>query len=404
MKNLVARRYLIFSVVVILICMICMLGFNIYQDVEYKNSLNQYAYTMVEMVKEKYPEVSEEEIVDLINADNIEGSNDVLADYGISDDVYVFGKMEHTRIVTVVGNLAILTGLGALLLVVFCIYTSKRKKKIDELDRYIQDVSNKMYEIGIDKESEDELNRLKDSLYKITVMLKEDSESKRKQNEAILELVSDISHQLKTPITSIQILLDNILENDDMDSDTRRKFTLEILRQVKGMNFLIFSLLKLSKLDACVVEFDNEKINVNAMIADVLADLDVLVELKCLDVHVDISDEISFDGDYSWNKEAVLNIVKNAVEYSAEGKNIFISAEENDLYTKIVIRDEGKGIDEKDLPHVFERFYKRNNSAEDSFGIGLALSKSIVEKQDGFISVDSKVGVGTVFTIKYFRR
>ena len=303
-----------------------------------------------------------------------------------------------------IGNLAILTGLGVLLLVVFCIYTSKRKKKIDELDRYIQDVSNKMYEIGIDKESEDELNRLKDSLYKITVMLKEDSESKRKQNEAILELVSDISHQLKTPITSIQILLDNILENDDMDSDTRRKFTLEILRQVKGMNFLIFSLLKLSKLDACVVEFDNEKINVNAMIADVLAGLDVLVELKCLDVHVDISDEISFDGDYSWNKEAVLNIVKNAVEYSAEGKNIFISAEENDLYTKIVIRDEGKGIDEKDLPHVFERFYKRNNSAEDSFGIGLALSKSIIEKQEGFISVDSKVGVGTVFTIKYFRR
>lgn len=240
--------------------MICMLGFNIYQDVEYKNSLNRYAYTMVEMVKEKYPEVSEEEIVEFINADNIEGSNDVLADYGISDDLYVFRKMEHTRRVTVIGNLAILIGLGALLLVVFCIYTSKRKKKIDELDRYIQDVSNKMCEIGIDKESEDELNRLKDSLYKITVMLKEDSESKRKQNEAILELVSDISHQLKTPITSIQILLDNILENDDMDSDTRRKFTLEILRQVKGMNFLIFSLLKLSKLDACVVEFDNEKL------------------------------------------------------------------------------------------------------------------------------------------------
>ena len=157
-------------------------------------------------------------------------------------------------------------------------------------------------------------------------------------------------------------------------------------------------------MDACVVEFDNEKINVNAMIADILADLDVLIELKRLDVHVDISDEISFDGNYSWNKEAVLNVVKNAVEYTVEGKNIFISAEENDLYTKIVIRDEGKGIDEKDLPHVFERFYKRNNSAEDSFGIGLALSKSIIEKQDGFISVDSKVGVGTVFTIKYFRR
>ena len=403
MKNLVARRYLIFSGIVILICMACMIGFNIYQDAEYREALNKYACAMVEMVKEKYPEVSEEEIVELVNAEAVEGSDDVLADYGISGDVYVFKSMEHTRRVTVIGNLAILAGLGVLLLIVFGVYTNKRKRKIDELDRYIQDVSYKMYEIGIDKESEDELNRLKDSLYKITVMLKEDSESKRKQNEAILELVSDISHQLKTPITSIQILLDNILENENMDSDTRRKFSLEILRQVKGMNFLIFSLLKLSKLDACVVEFDNEKISVNKLIADILADLDVLIELKHLDVHVDVSENVRFDGDYNWNKEVVLNIVKNAVEYTPDGKNIFIGAEENDLYTKIVIRDEGKGIDEKDLPHIFERFYKRGNSAEDSFGIGLALSKSIVEKQNGFVSVDSEVGKGTVFTVKYFK-
>lgn len=403
MKNLVARRYLIFSMVIILIFMSCMVGFNIYQDAEYKKALNKYACAVVEMVKEKYPEVSEEDIVKLVNAENVEDSDDVLADYGISGDVYVFKSMEHTRRVTVIGNIVILTMLGVLSLVVFGVYTSKRKRKIDELDRYIQDVSNKMYEIGIDKESEDELNRLKDSLYKITVMLKEDSESKRKQNEAILELVSDISHQLKTPITSIQILLDNILENENMDSDTRRKFTLEILRQVKGMNFLIFSLLKLSKLDACVVEFDNEEISVNKLVADILANLDVLIELKHLAVHVDIPDGVRFVGDYNWNKEAVLNIVKNAIEYTPDGKNIFISAEENDLYTKIEIRDEGKGIDEKDLPHIFERFYKRDNSAEDSFGIGLALSKSIVEKQNGFVSVDSEVGKGTIFTIKYFK-
>ena len=403
MKNLVARRYLIFSMVIILIFMSCMVGFNIYQDAEYKEALNKYACAVVEMVKEKYPEVSEEDIVKLVNAENVEDSDDVLADYGISGDVYVFKSMEHTRRVTAIGNIVILTMLGVLSLVVFGVYTSKRKRKIDELDRYIQDVSNKMYEIGIDKESEDELNRLKDSLYKITVMLKEDSESKRKQNEAILELVSDISHQLKTPITSIQILLDNILENENMDSDTRRKFTLEILRQVKGMNFLIFSLLKLSKLDACVVEFDNEEISANKLVADILANLDVLIELKHLDVHIDVPENVRFDGDYNWNKEAVLNIVKNAVEYTPDGKNIFIGAEENDLYTKIVIRDEGKGIDKKDLPHIFERFYKRDNSAEDSFGIGLALSKSIVEKQDGFVSVDSEVGKGTVFTVKYFK-
>lgn len=404
MKNLVARKYGVCFVVIILICGICICGFNIYQDMEYKDSLNQYACAMIEMVKEKYPEVSEEEIVELVNADSVNVSNNVLADYGISGDVYVINNMERIKMVTLIGNLVILIGLGVLLLIVFDVYTYKRKKKINELDRYIQDVSNRRYDIGIDKESEDELNRLKDSLYKITVMLKEDSENKRKQNEAILDLVSDISHQLKTPITSIQILLDNILENENMDSITRRKFTLETLRQVKGMNFLIFSLLKLSKLDACVVEFDNTKIVVNELISDILADLDVLIELKHLEVHVDIVDGVSFNGDYGWNKEAVLNIVKNAIEYTSDGKRIFISAEENDLYTKIVVRDEGKGIDEKNLPHIFERFYKRDNVTEDSFGIGLALSKSIIEKQDGAISVSSKLNEGTDFTIKYFKR
>ena len=110
MKNLVARRYLIFSGIVILICMACMIGFNIYQDVEYKETLNKYACAMVEMVKEKYPEVSEEEIVELVNAETVEGSDDVLADYGISGDVYVLKRIEyilHVKAIKIKQNLPV---------------------------------------------------------------------------------------------------------------------------------------------------------------------------------------------------------------------------------------------------------------------------------------------------------
>lgn len=402
MKNVVARKYILICVVITIVFSFVMWRSVVHQNKVYEKEINSTLVNIIGLIKEEYPNISDEEIIKILNNEEFsKDGTELLGKYGVSDEL-VIEKMQDTQAKFIIANVVIVVLCAGSIVCVFAIYLINRKKKINYLDSYLQKVSNGKYYTELEKESEDELNRLKDSLYKITVMLKEDSESKRLQNEAILNSVANISHQLKTPLTSIQILLDNIIESTDMNEDTRKKFTLEILRQVKGMNFLILALLKLSRLDAGVVEFENKEINLKNLVEDIISDLDVVVDIKQISIIKNIKD-VTITGDYNWNKEAILNIIKNAVEHTREGRNVYIDIDENDVYSKITVTDEGNGIAKKDLKHIFEKFYKATDSDPNSFGIGLALSKSIIEKQNGYISVDSKIGEGTTFIIKYLK-
>lgn len=402
MKNVVARKYILICVVITIVFSFVMWRSVVHQNKVYEKEINSTLVNIIGLIKEEYPNISDEEIIKILNNEEFsKDGTELLEKYGVSDEL-VIEKMQDRQAKFIIYNIVIIILCAGSIVSVFVIYLINRKKKINYLDSYLQKVSNGKYYTELEKESEDELNRLKDSLYKITVMLKEDAESKRLQNEAILNSVANISHQLKTPLTSIQILLDNIIESTDMNENTRKKFTLEILRQVKGMNFLILALLKLSRLDAGVVEFENKEINLKNLVEDIISDLDVVVDIKQISIIKNIKD-VTITGDYNWNKEAILNIIKNAVEHTQEGKNVYIDIDENDVYSKITVTDEGNGIAKKDLKHIFEKFYKATDSDSNSFGIGLALSKSIIEKQNGYISVDSKIGEGTTFIIKYLK-
>ena len=312
-------------------------------------------------------------------------------------------EIEKENRKTLFTNTCILVAFAVIMIVLFVIYLKQRQNKINQLDKYIQKISRRDYSLDIEECSEDELNSLKNSLYKITVLLKEEAENKKSQNEAILASVSDISHQLKTFLTSMQIILDNLLESKEMDEQTRERFLLEASKQIKGTNFLILSLLKLSKLDAKVVEFENQSINLEKMIDEILENLEVMIELKQIKIIKEIGVNTEIIGDYNWNKEAIQNIIKNAIEHTEEGKKVIIKVAKNDVYTSIAIQDEGEGIEKEELKHIFERFYKAKGANEESFGIGLSLSKSIIEKQNGYISVESEIGKGTTFTIKYLK-
>ncbi len=402
MKNVVARKYILICVVITIVFSFVMWRSVVHQNKVYEKEINSTLVNIIGLIKEEYPNISDEEIIKILNNEEFsKDGTELLEKYGVSDEL-VIEKMQDRQAKFIIYNIVIIILCAGSIVSVFFIYLINRKKKINYLDSYLQKVSNGKYYTELEKESEDELNRLKDSLYKITVMLKEDAESKRLQNETILNSVANISHQLKTPLTSIQILLDNIIESTDMNENTRKKFTLEILRQVKGMNFLILALLKLSRLDAGVVEFENKEINLKNLVEDIISDLDVVVDIKQISIIKNIKD-VTITGDYNWNKEAILNIIKNAVEHTQEGKNVYIDIDENDVYSKITVTDEGNGIAKKDLKHIFEKFYKVTDSDSNSFGIGLALSKSIIEKQNGYISVDSKIGEGTTFIIKYLK-
>ena len=292
---------------------------------------------------------------------------------------------------------------GATLIIAFIIYISNQNNKIDEIKKYINAVSNKDYSLDISDNGEDELSKLRNELYKITVMLKESAEISIKEKTQLSDSIADISHQIKTPITSIRIMLDNIKENPQMDEATKNEFINDISNQVDWISSLVISLLKLARLDAGVIELNRQEIKVEELVQNVVRNLAILLEVKNVSVEVNIPDGAVFFGDYNWQLEALTNIVKNSIEHSRENSKIYIIAESNNFFLKIIVKDEGNGILKEDIKHIFDRFYKSKNSSEDSIGIGLSLAKSIIEKDNGYIEVTSKLEKGTEFEIKYMR-
>ena len=234
-------------------------------------------------------------------------------------------------------------------------------------------------------------------------MLKESAEISIKEKTQLSDSIADISHQIKTPITSIRIMLDNIKENPQMDEATKNEFINDISNQVDWISSLVISLLKLARLDAGVIELNRQEIKVEELVQNVVRNLAILLEVKNVSVEVNIPDGAVFFGDYSWQLEALTNIVKNSIEHSRENSKIYIIAESNNFFLKIIVKDEGNGILKEDIKHIFDRFYKSKNSSEDSIGIGLSLAKSIIEKDNGYIEVTSKLEKGTEFEIKYMR-
>ena len=234
-------------------------------------------------------------------------------------------------------------------------------------------------------------------------MLKETAINSEKERNDLSNSIADISHQLKTPITSIRIMLDNIEESPNMDDTTRTEFIEEISKQVNWISSLVISLLKLAKFDAGAIVMKDAEINLNELIDNVLNNIAILIDVKNIRVEKNINNNIYINADYNWQLETFTNIIKNAVEHSKQNGTIYINVEDNLVFTRIKIRDNGEGISKKDIKHIFERFYKGQGSAESSIGIGLSLAKTIIEKENGSIKVQSEKGKETEFIIEYFK-
>ena len=233
-------------------------------------------------------------------------------------------------------------------------------------------------------------------------MLKEVAENARNQELSLKNSLEDISHQLKTPLTSIMIMLDNMIDNPEMDNQTRGEFIKDCKKEITNIHFLVQALLKLSKFDANTIQYHNQTVLVKELIEEAKNKVAVLCDLKNVDIQVQGNNTDTIYCDDKWQVEAITNLLKNAIEYSESEGRIEVNYVQNKLYAQIEIKDYGKGIDKNDLPHIFERFYKGINSSQDSVGIGLALAKKIIEKNDGSILVESELGKGTTFIIRYF--
>lgn len=376
------------------------------KEQEYQKIVNESIAEIVGKIKEEYPNVKEEEIIKILNESN-EGKSEgqkVLQKYGINiKENPAIEAMENQEQEIMIINVVSIGVSVILLLIIVNIYYHSRNQKIQEIIKYIEAINNKNYDLKIAENTEDDLSNFRNELYKIAIMLKEQASQSINDKKALQTSLEDISHQLKTPLTSISIMLDNIRENPNMDEHTRQEFIYEISRQINWINWLVISLLKLSKLDSNTAVFVQKEIKVEDLINNVVKNLAIPIDIKQQNVIVNGSSDVMFVGDYNWQLEALTNIVKNCIEHTVENKNIYINWEENNFYTKIVIKDEGVGIDKKDVKHIFERFYKGKNSSENSVGIGLALAKSIIEKDNGYIICASELGRGTTFEIKYMK-
>ena len=354
-------------------------------------------------IEKNYPNVSEKEIISILNSENeeIEDGKNTLIKYGINiENQNAIGQITNNKLL-IINILSIIILVFAILVILY-IYSRSESKKIKEIEKYIEAINNKNYTLKISENSEDEFSNISNELYKTTVMLKEQASNSQKSQKTLQTNIEDISHQLKTPLTSISIMLDNIIDNPDMEIETRQKFLHEINRQIEWFNWLVIALLKLSKIDSGTAVFTKKEINVEKIINHVIQNLAIPLDIKQQKIIVN-GNSSKFIGDYNWQLEALTNIVKNCIEHTPNHKNIYIEFEENNFYTKITIRDEGVGIAKEDIKHIFERFYKGKNSSENSIGIGLALSKSIIERDNGYIICSSKEGEGTTFEIKYMK-
>lgn len=291
---------------------------------------------------------------------------------------------------------------SALLITCSLVFTRWRYTEIGNLSSYLRQISNGNYTLDVRDNQEGELSILKNDIYKVTLMLSEHSALLQHDKVQLTNAISDISHQLKTPLTSMTVMAD-LLSEPELPPDKRTEFTRNIRIQLERIGWLVSSLLKFSKIDAGTVQFKKDSILVRTLFQKSLEPVLIPMDIKQQTVSIKGDDAVSFLGDLNWTAEAVINILKNCVEHTPEGGEISISFAENALYTEVIIADNGKGIPKEELPYVFQRFYKGKNVSEDSVGIGLALSHSIITSQNGDINIKSEKGIGTQFHIKIYK-
>ena len=389
----------------IIVWIVVVITFFIISFVDYKSYVritNNFTNNIISEVVKNYPDVTEEEIIEIINSSDNEAS-DILASFGIDiNSMGVLKSINDNFYRNLIINSIVLLVISIVIFLLIFFYDKKEKRELDKIIDYLKELNRGNYDLKIDLNSEGILSILKNEIYTTTVMLREMASREYLDKITLKENLANISHQLKTPLTSIAILVDNLCD-EEVDKKTELEFLNDIKRQVDNINYLVIVLLKLSRFDANVITFKKDDINVKKLILECMKNLDVIREVKNINIHVSGANDVEFIGDYKWESEAISNIIKNAIEHTLNDKNMYISFKDKSIYTEIIIEDEGLGMSEKEKNRIFERFYKGSSTNSNNFGIGLSLAKEIITKDNGKIIVKSEVNKGTKFIIRYYK-
>lgn len=400
-NNVYLRKYLLKSLCVIMFFIILLCLVNKVEYNKYKYNTNQKINGIVAKIQEKYPEIEKEEIIEILNSNN---KDNLFNEYGydINKDSYI-NQNNEVYIKFNILKIFILLLSFMILIYLFVRYYFKRDNEIEKIIKCLEKINQKNYEIDINDVSEDKLSILKHEIYKTTVMLKENTEKANQDKINLKNSLQDISHQLKTPLTSSIIMLDNIIDDLENDIEIKPEFIKKVKKDISKISFLIQSILKLSMFESNTITFIRKEIPVKKIINSSIENIENLCDLKNIKIVVKDRSKNKIYCDYRWQVEALTNILKNAVDYSFNDSIIIVEVDKNNTYTQIKIKDFGKGMSEDETLNIFKRFYKGKNSSSDSNGIGLSLAKAIIEKDNGRVVVNSLKGEGTTFSIKYFK-
>ena len=316
--------------------------------------------------------------------------------------IYTCLTVSATAVSFVFGIKYALFSLGLCLVFTAVHFVSARERKriILSLASDINKLVHNDIQIDFDKYSEGELSVLQSEIYKMTVKMREQQYNLKQDKIYLADSIADISHQIRTPLTSVNLIA-VMLSKPDLTDEKRIENVHKLYELLSHIDRLITVLLKISKLDAGTVKFATETVSLEELIEKSCSSLRIPIELR--EQELEISAEGNFTGDVQWTCEALGNIVKNCMEHMDNGGKITVKAVENPLFSEIIISDTGKGISEKDLPHIFERFYKGENSGEKSFGIGLALARIIIKNQNGTVKAGNKRQGGAEFTVRFYK-
>ncbi len=369
---------------------------------EYKKSfVDNNAFVLNHLV-EKHPEL-EHDMMEIFQRDDKNYDLSILKRYGFlnEDSLNYIDFVEQLEVKTkqIVFCSFLISFVLFLLLVLF--FSFQKERRIKELHEYLFRVLKNDYEMDLKDYREDGLSSFKSDLLKVTNKLRNISDNSLKDKKNLERTLSDISHQLRTPLTSLSVIND-VLRNPKIKDHERIDFLNQQKEQLERMEWLIVTLLKMSQIDSGTIEFQLKEVFVQQILEEALKPSLIPLELKQIECKVSVPDQLVCNLDFHWTIEALINLIKNAMEHTPVKGMISIEASDNPMYIEIVIKDTGSGILKEDLPHIFERFYK-GKAKTDSIGIGLNLSKSIIEKQNGTIHVESEVGKGTKFIIHFFK-
>lgn len=293
---------------------------------------------------------------------------------------------------------------SCLFFIIFSLFiTHRRYRKLEHLCWELDNMLHHQKPIHFENYAEGELSILQSELSKMTLRLTEQADALIRDKKYLSDAMADISHQLRSPLTSIHLIL-SMLTDPDLSSERHMKLLQELTQLLSKMDWLVESLLKMSKMDAGTAYLRHAPVLISQLLAEASEPLLIPFELReqTFTIHQETGLE-QFNGDLSWSAEAILNILKNCMEHTPAGGTITVFCRENTIFTELIIEDNGPGFPSSDLPRLFERFYKGKNSSEQSVGIGLALSRMIVSQQNGTLKAENGPAGGARFILKFYK-